>query len=93
MPVADANDLAGGFSILSDAVLRLSEHSNARIRGFDAPRDIVLGLRNFQDPSHDAPHVDQIMIDSLAAGRSLPTPENIDTYRKDQLEIRTKSCP
>ena len=85
--ILDQNDLARFFFIQSETVRRLSEHSNAGIHGFDTQRDIVLDLRNYKDLYHYGPHVNQIMIDSMADGRSLLTPENIDTYQKGRLEI------
>lgn len=57
------------------------------IHGSDAQRDIVLELCNYKDLNHCGPHVNQIMIDSIAAGRSLLTSEKTDTYGRDRLNI------
>lgn len=66
---------------------RLSGYENVTLYGFHTLQDIVCDLDLYMDTVHFSPKVNKLLVDKMAAGEDLLTPENLPEYTEKMRDM------
>ena len=65
----------------------LGELPNVRVHVFDDVEEIVTDLHNYKDTTHYHPDVNRYMIDSIPGQNHVLTPDTIDQFEANWLDL------
>ncbi|MDR1365652.1 MAG: hypothetical protein LBJ03_00970 [Holosporales bacterium] len=65
----------------------LTKLPNVKMFDFETDANVVANLDNYKDNNHYSKHVNAYMIESIAQGKNLVTPENIDGHQRKFADL------